>query len=157
MKLARVAAVALVAIASSVGAQIVAPALPGDISIARPIAGNWSYVAITGGSEATFVDGAARVQITIRCTRVTRRITIAKPASAATPFLSVWTSSGNRNLPALFNPPTARLSVDVPAFDPLLDAITFSRGRVGFATAGAPALVVPAWAELSRVVEDCRT
>ena len=157
MKFAIVAAAALIALASPIRAQALAPAPLADLSTAQPIAGNWAYAAIAGGSEANFVDGAARAQVTVRCTRVSRRITIAKPASAATPFLSVWTSLANRSLPASFNPATGRLSVDVPAFDPLLDAIAFSRGRVGFATAGTPALVVPAWAELSRVVEDCRT
>jgi hypothetical protein len=39
--------------------------------------------------------------------------------------------------------------------DPLLDQIAYSRGRFMLA-AGGQELVLPAWPELQRVVEDCR-
>jgi hypothetical protein len=44
----------------------------------------------------------------------------------------------------------------VSAYDPLLDAMAFSRGRVGLSALSLPTLIVPAWAEVARVVEDCR-
>ena len=138
-------------LASSLDAQTVA-----DLSTATPIAGNWIYSATVAGSEATFVNASALPQLTIRCTIAARRITIAKPASGAAPFLNVWTSTQARNIPSSFNPATMRLSADVAAADPLLDAIAFSRGRIGVNVSGQPALVLPAWAEPSRVIEDCR-
>jgi hypothetical protein len=147
------AAFALIA-GSSVDAQTVAPTL--DLGTATPIAGSWVYSQSSAGSEASFVNASAMPQLTIRCTRATRRITIAKPASAAVPFFTVWTSAQTRALPASFNPATQRLSSDVVAYDPLLDAIAFSRGRFGVSVSGAAPLVVPAWAEVARVVEDCR-
>jgi hypothetical protein len=147
------AALALIA-GPSVDAQTLAPAL--DLGTATPIAGSWVYSQTSQGSEASFLNASALPQLTIRCTRATRRITIAKPASAAAPFLTVWTSAQTRALPASFNPATMRISADVSAYDPLLDAITFSRGRFGVSVSGAPALVLPAWAEPARVVEDCR-
>jgi hypothetical protein len=147
------AAFALIA-GSSVSAQTLAPAL--DLSTATPIAGSWVYAQTPNGSEASFVNASALPQLTIRCTRATRRITIAKPASAAAPFLTVWTSAQTRALPASFNPATMRISADVSAYDPLLDAITFSRGRFGVSVSGTMPLVVPAWAEVARVIEDCR-
>ena len=79
-----------------------------------------------------------------------------KPASGAAPFLNVWTTAQSRNLPASFNPSTGLLSADLSAWDPLLDAIAFSRGRVGIGVSGQPALVLPSWAEVARVIEDCR-
>jgi len=42
------------------------------------------------------------------------------------------------------------------ARDPLLDAIAFSRGRFALEAAGLETLYLPAWPELSRVIEDCR-
>ena len=147
------AAFALIA-GSSVNAQTIAPAL--DLSTATPIAGSWIYSTTASGSEASFVNASAMPQLTIRCTRATRRITIAKPASAAAPFLTVWTSAQSRALPASFNPATMRISADVTAYDPLLDAIVFSRGRFGVSVSGTPPLVMPAWAEVARVIEDCR-
>jgi len=131
-----------------------APAL--DLSTATPIEGNWNYATLQGGSEATFVNASAQPQLAITCTRGTRQITISKPATGAAPFILVWTSALTRNLPSSYNPATARLSATVSAFDPVLDAMTFSRGRIGFSALNKPALVVPAWAEVGRVVEDCR-
>jgi hypothetical protein len=147
------AAFALIA-GSSVNAQTLAAAL--DLSTATPIAGSWVYSQTAGGSEASFLNASALPQLTIRCTRATRRIAIAKPASVAAPFLTVWTSAQTRALPASFNPATQRLSADVAAYDPFLDAIAFSRGRFGVSVSGSTPLVVPAWAEVARVIEDCR-
>jgi hypothetical protein len=44
----------------------------------------------------------------------------------------------------------------LPASDPLVDAMGYSRGRFIVETTGAPSLVVPAWSEVLRVAEDCR-
>jgi len=49
-----------------------------------------------------------------------------------------------------------KLTAELPAFDPLLDAIAFSRGRMAVTLAGGSSLVVPAWPEPARTVEDCR-
>jgi len=153
MRFCVAAAFALIA-GSSVNAQTVAPAL--DLSTATPIAGSWVYSQTASGSEASFINASAMPQLTIRCTRATRRITIAKPASGAAPLLTVWTSAQTRGLPASFNPATQRLSAELAGYDPLLDAIAFSRGRFGVSIVGQPALVLPAWAEPARVIEDCR-
>src|SRR3954469_20723696 len=150
----RVAAAFALIAGSSVNAQTVAPAL--DLSTAIPIAGSWIYSTTASGSEASFVNASAMPQLTLRCTRATRRVTIAKPASGAAPLLNVWTSAQTRALLASFNPATQRLSADVMAYDPLLDAIAFSRGRFGVSVSGTTPLVVPAWAEVARVIEDCR-
>jgi len=94
--------------------------------------------------------------VTIHCTRATRRVSIAKPATAAAPFIAIWTSSQSRSAPASFNPATNRLTADFGAYDAFLDALVFSRGRAAFTVGAAPALVVPVWSEVSRVIEDCR-
>jgi hypothetical protein len=159
MKFAMLAVLALVA-ASSLDAQTVAPAPAAvsapDLSTATPISGSWVYSQTPGGSEASFLNASALPQLTIRCTVATRRVTIAKPASGAAPLLTMWTSAQTRALPASFNPMTQRLSAELAASDPLLDAIAFSRGRFGVSVSGAAPLVLPPWAEVARVVEDCR-
>jgi hypothetical protein len=48
------------------------------------------------------------------------------------------------------------IAVALTPRDGLLDAIGFSRGRFVIEQAGYPTLVVPAWAEIERVTEDCR-
>ena len=141
------------AFVSPLSAQTTAPV---DLSYATPLPGNWSYVPAAAGGEANFADTSGRVQLSIRCVRATRRLAISKPVNGAVPNLTIWTSSATRSLPASFNPATGRASADVAATDPLLDAMTFSRGRIAISSAGVPALVLPPWPEVARVIEDCR-
>jgi hypothetical protein len=42
------------------------------------------------------------------------------------------------------------------ARDPLLDAMAFSKGRFAVEVTGLPMLYLPAWPEVTRVIEDCR-
>ncbi|HEX8839561.1 MAG TPA: hypothetical protein VF750_03725 [Sphingomicrobium sp.] len=144
------AAFALIA-SSSLGAEPVT-----DLSTAIPLAGSWSYIPTSDGSEARFADASANPQLILHCTRATRRVSLAKPAAAAAPSINVWTSSQTRSIASSFNPATGRLSADLQPYDALLDAMLSSRGRVGVSVGTQPALVVPPWPELARVVEDCR-
>ena len=143
-------------------ALALAPAVPAfaqgavDYSIATPLGGTWTYAATATGSEAVFTNAGAQAQLTVQCTRATRRVAIAKPATAAAPFIAIWTSSQSKSAPASFNPATNRLTAEFGAYDAFLDAIAFSRGRAAFGVGTAPALVVPVWSEISRVIEDCR-
>ena len=156
MKLAIAAALALPA-ATPLVAEPTAASSAVDYSTAMPAEGRWSYATVPGGSEVTFVNAAARPQLTVRCARPTRQVTISKPATGAAPFLFVWTSGLTRNVPASFNPATARISATLSAFDALLDAVAFSRGRIAVSVSGQPPLLLPAWSEAARVIEDCRT
>ncbi len=127
-----------------------------DQSNARIMEGNWTYAATAGGAEAQFRNSAGQPQVYLSCTRASRQVSIARPAMGAAPILQVWTSSAARNLLASFNPATQRLSTTLPANDSLLDAMAMSRGRIAVGVAGQPAIVAPAWGEISRVVEECR-
>ena len=147
----RIAGALLLGAASLLHAQTIP-----DLSTATPIAGNWAYAATADGSEAIFANASADVQLWVHCSRAARRISIAKPATGAAPFVNVWTSSETRSIASSFNPASGRLTIDLAATDSLLDAISSSRGRIGFSVAGQPALVIPAWAEAARVIEDCR-
>ena len=147
MKLALAAAFALTA-ASPLQAQ--------DLTTAVPLPGAWTYTRATDGSEAIFADSNSTPQLWLRCTRATREVTVSRPAAAAAPTIDVWTSSASQAVPASFNPTTGRVSFSKWAFDPLFDAMAFSRGRIGFTVGAEAPLVVPPWEEIARVVEDCR-
>ena len=150
MRFVIAAALALpVALPASVGA------VP-DLSIAKPIAGSWTYAAATDGSDATFASETGAVQLSLHCTRATRRVSITKPASISAPMMDVWTSGAARSVPVTFNAATARLSADLGAYDNLLDGMANSRGRIAFTVGSQPPIVVPAWPEVARVIEDCR-
>jgi hypothetical protein len=49
-----------------------------------------------------------------------------------------------------------RLVGTIPARDPLLDAMAFSKGRFAVEVTGGAPLYVPAYPEVTRVIEDCR-
>ncbi len=149
------AASAAALLPASLGAQPAQPAIP-DLSYAVPVGGTWTYARTADGSEAAFVGASALPQLILHCAHAQRRVTISKPAAAPAAYLQLWTSTTSRNLTPGFDAATARLSATLAAFDPLLDAMAMSRGRIGVGVAGQPALVVPPWAEIGRIVEDCR-
>ena len=145
------------ALATPLFAQTPAGPAIADHSLSVPASGSWSHVTVAGGSEARFLDSARRSQLTLTCNRASRIVTISRPASAAAPYLQVWTTSQRRNLPATHNPQGAQLRASLSANDGLLDALAMSRGRIAVAISGQPALVAPVWGEIGRLVEECRT
>lgn len=150
MRYALAAAIALTA-TTSLGAQGIA-----DQTYAMPLAGSWTYAPTADGSEAVFYDGTRQPQLRIRCSRPTRRVILSKPAAAAAASVDVWSSTQSKSFAATFDPTTARLNAQIANWDPLLDAIAYSRGRFAVAVPGQQPLVLPPWADISRVIEDCR-
>ena len=133
-----------------------APSAALDVEKVRAVAGNWSYRPIGGGSEADFSDSGGHVRLTVRCTQATKIVSIIRAgALAGAQFLTITTSYGSRNLSAGFA--AGNLSAAVAANDLLLDEIAFSRGKWAIANPGVSALVMPSWADVARVVEDCRS
>lgn len=155
MKYIAVACALIGAISSApLGAQTIAT-IP-DMSNAPPIYGRWTFASTAGGGEARFLDASSRPQLILTCSRAARQVTVARPASSAAPFLQLWTSSASRNLPASFNPATGLSSAQLPAYDALLDAMALSRGRIAVGASGQSLVALPAWAEIGRLVEECR-
>ena len=128
-----------------------------DFGGAAVAPGSWSYAAVQGGSEARFIDATTTVRLAIRCNRATRRVNISRISTTSAPALSLWTSTIQRSLPARFEANAFRVTAEIGSYDPLLDALAFSRGRIAVTMAGASPLVVPAWPEAARAVEDCRS
>ena len=74
--------------------------------------------------------------------------------SAGGNALTIRTSNLMRTLPATARPDGTAATIS--ANDPLLDAIAFSRGRFTIEQPGVAPLVLRPWAEVARVIEDCR-
>jgi hypothetical protein len=141
---------------TSTSAQTVGAPPAVDFSTAAVAPGSWSYQALPGGSEARFVDATGTARLVLHCTKATRQVSISHASGVPAASLSVWTSSASRNLPVRFEANAMRVTAELPASDPLLDAIAFSRGRLAVTMAGGSPLVVPAWPEAARTIEDCR-
>jgi hypothetical protein len=172
---ARFAVVAtLLALAACVGAPPPPRAVAPPVAAPRPTAppppvpqaadwrdwpvtpGDWSYRIDGRGSIALFGTPGTDALLTLRCDHQTNMIYLSRQGQAGTP-LTLRTSSLARSL-------TVQSTGAAPAYvaaalsprDGLLDAMAFSRGRFIVEQNGMPTLVVPAWAEVGRVTEDCR-
>ncbi len=126
--------------------------------------GAWTYAAEPGGSAARFGLPGALPLVVLRCDKVRPAVLIQRQSlgSGALPA-TITTSSSARRLVAAPARGSQRaqngpilFEIALNTADPLLDAMAFSRGRFLFELGGAPALVLPAWAEVGRVIEDCR-
>ncbi|MBS0254767.1 MAG: hypothetical protein JSS36_06035 [Proteobacteria bacterium] len=126
-----------------------------------PPAADWREAGFTAGEWqwqpglARFTSGGA-VLFSLECRAATRTVRLVRPgATAASGAIELATTTLTRPLPAAAEP-AAGLVAELPAGDPLLDAMAFSRGRFSVEASGAAPLVLPAWPEVARVVEDCR-
>jgi hypothetical protein len=105
--------------------------------------GNWSYRRDGHGTGAVYGSGGAAV-FSIQCEAGGSRLILAR-GTASGP-MTIRTTSTARSLSG----------AALPASDPLIDAMGYSRGRFIVESASQPPLVIPAWAEVLRVAEDCR-
>lgn len=119
--------------------------------------GDWRYAEAPGGSVASYGRAGAAPELALRCDEARRQITIslAAPAPAQAPLM-IRTTSLDRALTATPGQ-TGVAQAALPVNDRLLDAMAFSRGRFLVSLGGAPNVVAPAWPEVSRVIEDCRS
>lgn len=120
--------------------------------------GDWRYTAEQGETLALFGATGSSTDFVIACRPASRQVALVRAGSADGPVpMRIRTETADRVVEAVpANSGPARLIVTFAATDPLLDAIAFSRGRFAVETAGMPAMFIPAWPEITRVIEDCR-
>jgi hypothetical protein len=120
--------------------------------------GDWVYRQDARGSIALYGVPGSDATLTLRCDRAAAQIFLSKRDAAGTAAaITVRTSTTLRTLAAQPTGGTQPyIAVSLSPRDALLDAMAFSRGRFIVEQPGQPSLVVPAWAEFGRVVEDCR-
>jgi len=128
---------------------------------AWPVAsGDWSYRPLADGSIASFGQPGQPPLLTLRCERAARRILMARaappPASPIAGPMIVRSSFGAAEWPVLPGGEPGFATAARAANDAAFDQIAYSRGRFAVEAPGAPPLAVPNWAEVSRVIEDCR-
>jgi len=129
-----------------------APAPPSSDWETAPLSpGDWAYSPSSTTPLATF--RAGELSFTIRCQQ--DRVIWLGITGIQADALTVRTSYGMRRL-AAERVHLNEMLAQLPVSDPLLEQMAFSRGRFLVAVEGGPSLVVPAWPEFARVVEDCR-
>ena len=120
--------------------------------------GNWTYDKETGESFAVFGPAPAAPKVIIRCDLGSRLVGIGRfGVTASTAAMRIQTESANRVVDASSRESGAPLvAVELSAIDPILDAMAITKVRFSFGVEGMRTLYLPAWAEVTRVIEDCR-
>lgn len=133
------------------------PRLTGDWNDWPFTPGNWTYRRDGRTSVAQFGTPGRNATVNFRCDAQSRRVTLSREVSAPGTRMVIRTSSMTKIMAATAsdaNP--AYLAADIAASDPILDAMAFSRGRVLVEMEGQQPVILPSWAEIARIVEDCR-
>ena len=150
---------ASLALAATIGLTAPAVAQEDERWLNQPqTPGDWEYVAESGETLALFGQGNEAVHLFVmRCDLQTRRIGIARRGNTDRQLvMRVRTETQERVLSASQVPNNRLIAAEVAASDPLLDAMALSRGRFAIEVEGFEPLYIPAWAEVTRVIEDCR-
>lgn len=171
--------VAVIALAALAGcARVVPPASPPPVATApaprpapaappvqAPQAGNWADAPATPGtwrhsmagraSVADFVgtDGQRLFQLVCGSGGV---VTLNRFGAAArgAEALTFRTRTAERTVSA--QAADNAVTTALPSADPLLAAMAYSRGRFAVEVPGMATLYLPAWPEVTRVVDDCQ-
>lgn len=116
--------------------------------------GGWRYAQDAASSTASFALAPAAALFELRCDRLQRLVELSLHGASGG-ALTVTTSYSKRTLLPRAGTPD-RATASLAATDRFLDEIAFSRGRFTVGSPGVATLVLPAWAEPARVIEDCR-
>ena len=118
--------------------------------------GGWRYERDARGSRALYGTAGADAAAVLRCDAAVRQVYLSRPGATGGTF-TIRTTATTRDVaarPTGGQPPY--VATALAANDPLLDAMAFSRGRFTVELPGTTPLVLPPWAEVGRVIEDCR-
>lgn len=121
--------------------------------------GTWGYADDRGETLAYYGVGED-YRFIVRCDKQTRQIglaRVAQNASLAPRAMEITTETTKRTLTANSRTSTGRLiAAELSPRDSLLDAMAITKGRIAVGMEGERTLYLPAWVEISRVIEDCR-
>ena len=120
--------------------------------------GDWYYQPTPTGGAARFGLPQSEARFSMVCDRTTRTIALIRSGSSPVAVqMRIRTELGDRVLGAVpSGGPLPTLTASLTAHDPFLEAIAFSKGRFAVEVQGIDTLYLPAWPEVSRVIEDCR-
>jgi hypothetical protein len=145
--------------------QVVRPAPPPPLPAAAPVA-NWTERALTPGTWMWRTDPRGAVALygpvgtdaalVVRCDRAAQRFYVSRPATAGSQMTLRATTGAKAYVARPTGATPGYVAAELTTRDPQLDALAFSRGRFMIQLDGAADVIVPAWPELARVIEECR-
>ena len=121
--------------------------------------GDWFYIPHAVGSIAAFGPAERQPLFAMRCDMASHTLSLGRTSASTSPQpMTIRTETATRTFSA--NPAQGSVehlvATSLPASDPFLDAIAFSKGRFAVEVPGERNLYVPSWPEITRVIEDCR-
>ncbi len=121
-------------------------------------AGTWTYRDAPQLSFATFGPVGEAASFGVECAKTSGQIRLVRGGARSGPrVMTVQTETTERTLNAQMSSDGRPMLVAlIPAGHPLLDAMAITKGRIAVGVEGMRTLYVPAWVEISRVIEDCR-
>jgi hypothetical protein len=116
--------------------------------------GDWRYA----GGVAQFGESASEPRFSMRCEAASRTVVLSRAGQpSGTPRMTIRTEALTRTLAAAAKTASQPVvEARLAASDRLLDAMALSKGRFAVEVPGTPTLYIPSWAEVTRVIEDCR-
>ena len=130
-------------------------------------AGDWVYRTDDRGSVALFGPIGRDAIVTFRCDRTQGKIYFSRAdygADYGADYRSTRAGSMTIRASSALKTLNAKATGGAPAYiaaefnpaDTFLDALIFTRGRIAVEAAGQNSIAIPVWAEIAKVVEDCR-
>ncbi len=120
--------------------------------------GSWRYESSASGPLAVFIGSQGRGDFVLSCDPAGGPIRFWRAGASPAPrIMSIRTETATRSFQVVQAEDTnPYLTTSISGSDPLLDAMALSKGRFAVEVEGQTPLYLPAWAEVSRVIEDCR-
>ncbi len=121
--------------------------------------GDWVYRNDDRGSIALFGPAGRDAIVTMRCDRNRAKIYFSRADDAGTRGgnMTIRASSTLKQFTAQpVGGTPAYIAVEIAPNDNFLDAMIFTRGRIAVEASGQESIAIPAWAEIAKIVEDCR-
>lgn len=120
--------------------------------------GTWFYSQRPGQTRAVFGANPSDVTFMMVCNPADSTVTLIRADSAELQRTARIRTETQRRTLTMTTPRAGSgiITAQLNARDPLLDAMAITKGRFAVETAGLAALYLPAWVEVTRVIEDCR-
>ncbi len=119
--------------------------------------GDWVYRRDERGSIALFGAMGQDALVSLRCDAGRRMIYLSRVGQVSgNAEMTVRASQGLQAFSAAQVTGAPYIVASIQPNDPILDKLAYSRGRFVVEVTGQTPLKLPNWAEVSRVIEDCR-
>lgn len=120
--------------------------------------GTWRYQINAGGALAVFIGSRGQGDFMMSCDTRGGLVRFWRAGTSPSPrIMTIRAETATRSFQVVQAKDTnPYLTTSIAGADPLLDAMALSKGRFAVEVQGLPPLFLPAWAEVTRVIEDCR-